>query len=163
MKVTLGPGLDQVQTGLKPGFVKPGLNPVHKSCEIQNKTWSRPGLDQVLPSQVLARSRPGFKPTCEIGPLCLNAKKYIYILFRPRNYTTNISQNRIYLNGEEVDQINNINNETSFKFLGLHVDESLTWKYHVKKVCARIARSNYILNKVKNFLPYSTLNTLYMD
>ena len=84
-----------------------------------------------------------------------------YILFRPRNYTTNISQNRIYLNGEEVDQVSNINNETSFKFLGLHVDESLTWKYHVKKVCARIARSNYILNKVKNFLPYSTLNTLY--
>ena len=27
MKVTLGPGLDQVRTGLKPGFVKPGLNP----------------------------------------------------------------------------------------------------------------------------------------
>ena len=93
--------------------------------------------------------------------LCLNVKKTKYILFRPRNYTTNISQNRIYLNGEEVDQISNINNETSFKFLGLHVDESLTWKYHVKKVCARIARSNYILNKVKNFLPYSTLNTLY--
>ena len=87
--------------------------------------------------------------------LCLNVKKTNYILFRPRNYTTNISQNRIYLNGEEVDQISNINNETSFKFLGLHVDESLTWKYHVKKVCARISRSNYILNKVKNFLPYS--------
>ena len=97
----------------------------------------------------------------DINRLCLNVKKTKYILFRPRNYTTNISQNRIYLNGEEVDQISNINIETSFKFLGLHVDESLTWKYHVKKVCARIARSNYILNKVKNFLPYSTLNTLY--
>ena len=52
MKVTSVPGLDKVYTGLKHGFVKPGLNPVHKSCEIQNKTWSRPGLDQVLPNQV---------------------------------------------------------------------------------------------------------------
>ena len=93
--------------------------------------------------------------------LCLNVKKTKYMLFRPRNYTTNISHNRIYLNGEEVDQSSNTNNETSFKFLGLHVDESLTWKYHVKKVCARIARSNYILSKVKNFLSNSTLNTLY--
>ena len=74
----------------------------------------------------------------------LNVKK-IYILLRPRKYTTNISHNLICLNGD-VDQIFNINNETTLKVLGLHVNEILAWKYHVKWVCAKIARSNYILN-----------------
>ena len=67
MKVTLGPGLDQVQTGLKPGFVKPGLNPVHKSCEIQNKTWSKPGLDQVYQTRFKPGLDQGLNPLAKLA------------------------------------------------------------------------------------------------
>ena len=93
--------------------------------------------------------------------LCLNVKKTKYILFRPTtNYPKTINEN-IYLNGQQVDRVGNNQNEKSFKFLGIHLDETLTWKYHTQNVCSKIARSNYIINKVKNVIPKSSLKTLY--
>lgn len=88
-------------------------------------------------------------------------EKNKYILFRPTtNYPKTINEN-IYLNGQQVDRVGNNQNEKSFKFLGIHLDETLTWKYHTQNVCSKIARSNYIINKVKNVIPKSSLKTLY--
>ena len=44
--------------------------------------------------------------------------------------------------------------------MGIHIDETLSWKYHIDKVCSKISSSNYI-NKVKNILPSTILKTLY--
>ena len=103
--------------------------------------------------------------------LCLNVKKK-YILFRltitfPRNV-----DEYIYMNGQEVIRIGNDQNEKSFKFLGLYLDETLSWKFHIQNVCSKISRSNYIINKgekystqiqLKNliFLSYSKLCKLW--
>ena len=65
------------------------------------------------------------------------------------------------LNGQKVVQIGHKLNEKSFKFLGIHIDETLSWKYQINSVCSRIANSNYMINKVKHVLPKSTLFTLY--
>ncbi len=89
--------------------------------------------------------------------LCLNIKKTKYILFRPNAAFPKRNENYISLNG----QIGNNFNEKSFKFLGVYVDETLSWRYHIDSVCAKIARSNYMINKVKNILPKSALHTLY--
>ena len=45
------------------------------------------------------------------------------------------------------------------------MDETLTWKHHIGKVCSfKISHSNYIINKVRHILPnyskYSSLHTL---
>ncbi len=93
--------------------------------------------------------------------LCLNVKKTKYILFRPSiNYPQNINEH-IVLNGQNVDRVGNAQSEKSFKFLGINIDETLSWKHHISKVCSKIARSNYIINKVKNCLPKSSLKTLF--
>ena len=65
------------------------------------------------------------------------------------------------MNGQEVIRIGNDQNENLFKFLGLYLDETLSWKFHIQNVCSKISRSNYIINKVKNILPKSSLRTLY--
>ena len=93
--------------------------------------------------------------------LCLNVKKK-YILFRPTiTFRRNVDE-CIYMNGQEVIRIGNDLNEKSFKFLGLYLDETLSWKFHIQNVCSKISRSNYIINiKVKNVLPKSSLRTLY--
>ena len=93
--------------------------------------------------------------------LCLNVKKTKYILFRPNVMVPKSNTNCIMLNGQKVVQIGHKLNEKSFKFLGIHIDETLSWKYQIKSVCSRIANSNYMINKVKHVLPKSTLFTLY--
>ena len=93
--------------------------------------------------------------------LCLNVKKTKYILFRPNVTVPKSNTNCIMLNGQKVVQIRHKLNEKSFKFLGVHIDETLSWKYQINSVCSRIANSNYMINNVKHVLPKSTLFTLY--
>ena len=56
----------------------------------------------------------------------------------------------------------NMTNKTN-KFLGINFDETLTWKFHIDKVSCTISKALFVLNKVKNFLPKSSLRTLYFS
>ncbi len=49
------------------------------------------------------------------------------------------------------------------KFLGIHLDEHLTWDCHISYISKKIAQSLYIINIVKNFLPITALRTLYFS
>ena len=53
-------------------------------------------------------------------------------------------------------KINNsiIERVKQFDFLGLTIDETLSWKPHVNKVSNKISRIIRIMNKLKNNLPY---------
>ena len=93
--------------------------------------------------------------------LCLNVKKTKFILFRPVSRKIPHHNENIYFNGQVVDQISNNTLEKTFKFLGIHMNENLLWKFHIQKICRKIASANYIINKSKNFLPKSALKTLY--
>ena len=93
--------------------------------------------------------------------LCINVKKTKYILFRPSSTFPKSLNEHIYLNDMEVEQIGNYKNEKFFKFLGIYIDETLSWKYHIEKVCSKLSRANYIMNKIKKILLKSSLRTLY--
>ena len=93
--------------------------------------------------------------------LCLNITKTKYIVFRPSTQYPDITNRQIYIDGKSVSRIGNNENEKSFKFLGIHLDETLSFKQHISKVCTKISRSNYIISKVKNILPRYSLLTLY--
>ncbi len=93
--------------------------------------------------------------------LWLNVKKTKYILFGPHNVNIRHNDGLIHLNGENFDQVSNSSNEKSFKFLGIHIDENLSWKYHIQKISKKISSANYIIKKVKNILPSNSLRNLY--
>ena len=80
---------------------------------------------------------------------------YIYILFSPNKSKYDINKNHIILNEQEVNKIGHSETEKLLKFLGIHIDETWSWKYHVEKTCNKLARANYIINKIKNSLPQS--------
>ncbi len=48
------------------------------------------------------------------------------------------------------------------KFLGVFVDDSLSWRYHLTHVNNKISRALYGIKQVKNFLPKDSLKTLYL-
>jgi len=93
--------------------------------------------------------------------LCLNVKKTKYIVFRPSSIHINLDNKYIHINNQPLDRIGITTNTKSFKFLGLHLDETLTWKFHINHLRKKLSYSNYIMNKVKNVLPKESLLILY--
>ena len=87
----------------------------------------------------------GLRPT----GYAYNVKKTKYILFRPRSKFPKLLNEHIYLNDMEVEQIVNYKHEKFVKFLGIYIDETLSFKYHIEKFCSKLSRANYVMNKMK--------------
>ena len=99
---------------------------------------------------------------CEIdnwfkaNKLSLNAKKTNLMFFNTASKTKQIDDNvAIYLDGCKLTRVKDA------KFLGLIIDENFTWKKQIDTICKVCSRNIGVLNKVKNFLPETTLYSLY--
>ena len=93
-------------------------------------------------TRVISDPRPKW---CRANKLCLNVKKTKYILFGP-NIANIVRQSRdldILIDGKTVDQISHTNSDKPFKFLGIYIDETLSWRYHLQKVCTNIKLKLY--------------------
>ena len=86
----------------------------------------------------------------ENNQLTLNLKKTNYIIFK--SHRKNLRKNwRLLLNEYEIKR------EHNTKFLGVMIDEQLTWKNHICK----IAKTVGILCKVRHFIEKDLLLILY--
>jgi hypothetical protein len=85
--------------------------------------------------------------------LTLNFNKSQYVEFRSMNHY-NITTQITY------DQIN-LTNVTDTKFLGLIIDDTLTWKQHIDYVINKISRACNALRNIKYFIPPDTLKLIY--
>ena len=47
------------------------------------------------------------------------------------------------------------------KYLGVNVDDSLSWKEHIKSVTSKVSRGMGMLKHAKYYLPEASLKTLY--
>ena len=50
---------------------------------------------------------------------------------------------------------------SSIKFLGVTVDDKLSWKNHIENICNKISRNIGVINKLKTCLPLKSLLMLY--
>ena len=62
---------------------------------------------------------------------------------------------KININGNEIKQVNFTN------FLGIYIDEHLSWAQHTDYLSKKIARNVGILSNLKHFLHMYIMNTLY--
>ncbi len=93
--------------------------------------------------------------------LSLNIKKTKYtICCANRNFVIPVDS-IITLNNIELERIGNNQPDKSIKFLGVHMDENLTWTPHLQMVRSKLSRSIFALNKVKNIFPHDILKSLY--
>ena len=53
------------------------------------------------------------------------------------------------------------NSLNSVKYLGLYLDENLSWSVHINQLSKKLSRYNGILSKVRYFLPERTIISLY--
>ena len=88
--------------------------------------------------------------------LSLNIGKTKYSLFGPNQALKNVNGSQITLKGEQITRA-----KDPIKFLGIHIDEQLSWKCHIKKLSSKISRAIFCINRVKNILPFDALKSLY--
>ena len=48
-----------------------------------------------------------------------------------------------------------------FKFLGITLDQHLSWDPHIKNIANKLNRNIGIISKLRHFVPFHTLKTLY--
>ena len=87
--------------------------------------------------------------------LSLNVTKSSYILFGNKKLYKSHLNLTVKLNDVVLERVQNT------KFLGVFIDEHLTWKCHISYVSGKVSRSIGIINKLKNKLPQTTLLCLY--
>ena len=76
------------------------------------------------------------------------------MIFRPSQRKINHSFS-LSVGGQHISQSN------VTKFLGVYLDEHLTWKYHINFVCKQIAKSVGILSRTRFYLSCKTKLMLY--
>ena len=79
----------------------------------------------------------------------------LYIIFcsQKKNIKNKVPQ--IILNETPVERVVN------FDFLGIFLNEHMTWTSHINKISNKISKYIGILNKLKHYLPSYILRTLY--
>ena len=59
------------------------------------------------------------------------------------------------IKGMELDTV------TNTRYLGVNIDSSLDWEYHIKAISTKVSRAIGFLTYTRNFLPQDTLNIQY--
>jgi hypothetical protein len=86
--------------------------------------------------------------------LSLNIGKTKFMCFHPNINIKNIMSS-LKINGIDIERVNNIN------FLGLNIDENISWKAHTDKLAAKLSQYSGILNSLKRYLPSHILKSIY--
>ena len=88
--------------------------------------------------------------------LSLNVGKTEFIIFRPPRMNLD---NRIVLtlNHKKIFESRKI------KYLGLLIDDRLTWKFHINELCKKLNRSVGMLYKIRHLCPKAVLRSLYFS
>ena len=80
-----------------------------------------------------------------VNKLSLNVKKTKFMIFHYHN--KDISQNipNLIINDIEIERV------TNFNFLGLTINENISWKPHINKIVSKISKHTGIMNRLKSF------------
>ena len=88
--------------------------------------------------------------------LTLNASKTEFMLIGSRQ-RLNMFHNppSLMIDGAPITQV------TSTKYLGVHIDQTLSWNVHVEILCKKIASGIGALKRVRSFVPHETLRSIF--
>lgn len=90
-----------------------------------------------------------------VNQLSLNIDKTKYMLFHAINKDLSSFTQNILIDRNEIERVD------AFKFLGLVLNQNVSWKDYTDMIANKISRNIGVLNKVKHFLPHNILKSLY--
>src|SRR6218665_1143286 len=78
-----------------------------------------------------------------------------YILFRSKRKAVPQETCKLVIDNTEIPQVNSV------KFLGIYVDQHLTWKIHLENVASKISKNIGIISRIAYLIPTNVRLTLY--
>ena len=106
--------------------------------------------------RVLNRDMVEISKWLQVNCLTLNTNKTKCMLFGSQAKLRRSENNlHVVINNTAIDNV------TQFKYLGVWMDQSLTWSDHIDKLSKKVNKRLGVLRRVKNVLPQNTLNLLY--
>ena len=89
----------------------------------------------------------------KLNKLSLNITKTKAMCFHTPQKIVKIPN--LVIDNHKIDFVND------FNYLGIILDKNLNWKSHVEALSKKISKTVGIMNRLKNFIPTSTLLTIY--
>ena len=90
----------------------------------------------------------------EVNKLSLNIRKTKTMLFHTQHTQIKFIPTLV-INNIQIERVVN------FNFLGLTINENLSWKPHVDKISKKISKTGGVINRLKHFLPSHILRIIY--
>ena len=83
------------------------------------------------------------------------------MIFGQKNLPANLSDSRIAIDNTKLDRVGNDCTEKYFKFVGIRLDEKLSWEFQIDHIVRKMSSASFALNQVKNILPLNIRKTIY--
>ena len=77
----------------------------------------------------------------------LNALEFLALLFEKTNIELNKALT-LEIGGKKIGRIGNNFPTKSYKYVGINIDENLSWDYHISKVKSKISFANIQIARV---------------
>ena len=85
--------------------------------------------------------------------LTLNVSKTKYILFRNQDMKVDFSNLELSIDSGKIDRIGKDCDEKYFKFVGVYLDEHLSWDHHINAIRSKLSCTNFAISKIKRIVP----------
>ena len=92
----------------------------------------------------------------------LNINKSNYVVFRPYQKRLALKP-KIVVYDNVLSKSVNLECKDSVKYLGVLIDCSLSWKFHIEHIVVKISRLAGIIAKLRHFVPRNTLLRIYQS
>ena len=89
-----------------------------------------------------------------VNKLSLNVRKTKFMIFHTPGTRLNYIP-KVSINGIDLERV------SEFNFLGLTIQENLSWKSHAEKIANKISKYNGVLSRLKHYLPSNILRMIY--
>ena len=102
----------------------------------------------------ISRNLKAVTAWCNANKLTINTDKTKYMLFKNRRRKF-VTSGQVLMNGKPLKLVESIS------FLGVCIDENLTWKKHIDSVCDVVSKKIGILYRIRHFVSRKILVMLY--
>ena len=92
--------------------------------------------------------------------MTLNIKKSNYVIFHPYQKKTGIDINLKVFDNEHKT-FKNLERKNFVKYLGVLIDNNLSWKHHIDYIALKISKTIGIISRLRHFIPTSILLDIY--
>ena len=111
--------------------------------------------------ETLINSESGkVKVWCDVNKLSINFIKTNYMIIKSNRKASGSIEVKL----QNIDGSSYLlDRKDHIKYLGVMIDESLSWKYHISYTCSRISSNIGVISKLRHYLSIRQLKQLYYN